>query len=284
MRKLFEQAAKITNNNIILTIPLIIFIKILDLYSFFSKYHIDTTPKLLIAYITVLFMCGVFCAGWFYMIKGAVKLSEKVFVLDADRANASLGLFKCIPEGVGKYFLSFVGVYIMLFFIQILSTPLVYFIGLKTIGGLDEASTQQLLQLAADPSFATNAGMASFVESLTPEQIVFFGKWSLLFMLATSFILYLLMLWVPEIMYKTKNPILALWRAVVKVLKDFFNTSRLFLSLWFSGFALLFVYTFVLIYPVPYIIISILMFYFTVYLTVLIFLYYYKKYVVENEQ
>lgn len=283
MRELFNQAAKITNNNIILTIPLIIFIKVLDLYSFFSRYHIDTTPKLLLAYITILFMCGVFCAGWFYMIKGAVKLSEKVFVLDSDRANASLGLFKCIPEGVGKYFLSFVGVYIILFFIQILFTPVVYMLGINLIGGLDEASTQQLLQAASDPSFATNAGMASFVESLTSDQIVFFGKWSLLFMLATSFVMYLLMLWVPEIIYKTKNPILALWRSVVKVFKDFWNTSRLFLSLWFSGFAILFVYTFAVINPLAYILVSILMFYFTVYLTVLVFLYYYKKYMAKNE-
>lgn len=282
MRELFNQAAKITNNNIILTIPLIIFIKVLDLYSFFSRYHIDTTPKLLLAYITVLFMCGVFCAGWFYMIKGAVKLSEKVFVLDADRANASLSLFKCIPEGVGKYFLSFVGVYVVLFFIQILFSPVVYMLGINLIGGLDEASTQQLLQAASDPSFASNAGMASFVENLTIEQIVFFGKWSLLFMLATSFILYLLMLWVPEVIYNTKNPILALWRSIEKVFKDFWNTSRLFLSLWFSGFTLLFAYTFAVKNPLAYILVSILMFYFTVYLTVLIFLYYYKKYMVEK--
>ena len=102
-------------------------------------------------------------------------------------------------------------------------------------------------------------------------------------MLATSFVMYLLMLWVPEIIYKTKNPILALWRSVVKVFKDFWNTSRLFLSLWFSGFAILFVYTFAVINPLAYILVSILMFYFTVYLTVLVFLYYYKKYMAKNE-
>ena len=284
MRELFKEASKITNYNIILAIPLIVFVKVLDLYSFFSRYHADTAPKLLLASLTVLFMGAVFCAAWFYMIKGAVNLSKKVFVLDSDRANASMNLFKCIPEGIGKYFLSFVGVYVIFFFIQIIATPLVYILGRHIIGGLNDASTQSLMALANDPSLATNAGMASFIEKLTPEQIVFLGKWSLLFMIATSVIMYLLMLWIPEIIYKNENPFVALWQSVVKLFKDFWNTSRLFLSLWFMGFALLFINTFAMFNPIAYIIVSILMFYFTVYITVLIFLYYDKKYMVENEK
>ena len=73
MRELFKEATKITNYNIILTVPLIIFVKILDLYSLYSRYTVDSTPKFLLASITVLFMFGVFCSGWFYMVRGAVK-------------------------------------------------------------------------------------------------------------------------------------------------------------------------------------------------------------------
>ncbi len=278
MRELFKQASKVTNNNIILAIPLILGIKMLDLYTFFSRMHMDSNHKVLLASITVLFMSGVICALWFYMVKGAVDLSKKVFVLDVDRANASLGLFKIIPEGIGKFFLSFVGVYMLLFLIQIIATPIVYLLGVNIIGTLDEVSTQQLLQLASDPNFATNAGMASFVEKLTPAQIVFFGKWSLLFMAATSFVMYLLMLWVPEIIYRTSNPLVALFTSIGKLFKDFWNTFRIFLSLWFMGFVLLFIYTFAVINPVSYILVSILMYYFMVYVTVLIFLYYADRY------
>lgn len=278
MRELFKQASIVTNNNIILAIPLILGIKMLDLYTFFSRMHMDSNHKVLLASITVLFMSGVICALWFYMVKGAVDLSKKVFVLDVDRANASLGLFKIIPEGIGKFFLSFVGVYMLLFLIQIIATPIVYLLGVNIIGTLDEVSTQQLLQLASDPNFATNAGMASFVEKLTPAQIVFFGKWSLLFMAATSFVMYLLMLWVPEIIYRTSNPLVALFTSIGKLFKDFWNTFRIFLSLWFMGFVLLFIYTFAVINPVSYILVSILMYYFMVYVTVLIFLYYADRY------
>ena len=283
MRKLFKDAAKITNYNLILTIPLIIFIKILDLYSLYSKYTVDSVPKFVLASITVLFMFGVFCAGWFYMVEGAINLSKKVFVLDEDRAKATLNLFKTIPDGVGKFFLSFVGVYVIFFFIQDIATPLVYFLGANIIGSLDDASMQSLQQTVMDPAVASNQGMASFIDKLTPEQIVFFGKWSLLFMVVTSIIMYLLMLWIPEIIYNTNNPLVALWRSVVKLFKDFFTSFRLYISLWLMGFALLFINTFAVINPVAYIIMSIALFYFSVYFVVLIFLYYDRTFMVRAD-
>ena len=278
MRELFKDAVKITNYNIILTIPLIIFVKVLDLYSLYSRYNVDTTMKFIIASITVLFMFGIFCSGWFLMVKGAITLSKKVFVLDIDRAKATLILFKVFPEGVGKYFLSFVGVYVIFFLIQAISTPLVYLLGVNIIGGLDPDSMQNLQQLTMDNAVASNESMASFIDSLSIEQIVFFGKWSLLFTVITSVIMYLLMLWIPEILYNTINPLKALWYSLIKLFKDFFTTVRLFVILWVAGFVLLFINTFAVINPIAYIIMSIVLFYFSVYFVVLIFLYYDRKY------
>lgn len=284
MRKLFKEAAKITNYNIILTIPLIIFIKVLDLYSLYSKYSIDSLPKFFVAFLTVLVMFGVFCSGWLYMIKQAIQLSKKVFVLDEDRARAALHLFKDIPIGVGKFFLSFVGVYLIFLFIQMMLTPVVYLLGVNIIGGLDADSMQHLQKLALDAEVTSNAAMPEFLDKLSLEQVIFFGKWSLLFMAVTSVLMYFLMLWFPEIIYKTPNPIVALWRSVVKLIKNFFFTARLFLALLFMGFGLLFINTFAIINPIAYIIMSIVLFYFFVYLVVLIFLYYDKKFVEEDNE
>ncbi len=281
MRELFKEAVKITNYNIILTIPLIIFIKILDLYSLYSKYNVDSALKFLVASITVLFMFGIFCSGWFNMIKGAIKLSKKVFVLDEDRAKATMNLFKNFSEGVGKFFLSFVGAYIIFLFIQAIATPLVYILGVNIIGGLDTNSMQNLQSLAINSEMSANQGMPAFIDKLSIEQIIFFGKWSLLFMSITSIIMYLLMLWVPEIICCTPNPLVALFRSVKKLFKDFFVTVRLYLILWFVGFLLLFVNTFAVINPIAYIIMSIIMFYYSVYLIVLIFLYFDRKYLNE---
>ncbi|MFQ8626561.1 MAG: hypothetical protein ACLSA2_08970 [Candidatus Gastranaerophilaceae bacterium] len=192
MINIFRQSAKITNYNIILAIPLIVFVKLLDLYSLYSRVTVDSTHELILASVTVLFMSGAFFASWFYMVKEAIDLSKQVFVLDADRAKATMNLFKVLPVGIGKYFLSFVGFYIILFFIQIFATPVVYLLGVNIIGGLDANSMQSLQLIAMDPS-ATNQSMAAFIDKLTPEQIIFFGKWSLLFMLVTSVIMYFLM-------------------------------------------------------------------------------------------
>lgn len=282
MRELFKDAIKITNYNIILTIPLIIFVKLLDLYSLYSRNNVDSTLKFLIASITVLFMFGVFCSGWFLMIKGAITLSKKVFVLDNDRAKAALNLFKVFPEGVGKYFLSFVGVYFIFLLIQTIATPLVYILGVNIIGGLDAESMQHLQKLTMDSTMSSGDGMASFIDALSIDQIVFFGKWSLLFTVITSVIMYLLMLWIPEIIYFTTNPFVALWRSLVKLFKDFFTTVRLFLILWFTGFILLFINTFAVINPFAYILMSIVLFYFSVYFVVLIFLYFDRKYVITD--
>ena len=278
MINIFKQAAKITNYNIILAIPLIVFVKLLDLYSLYSRNTVDSTHELILASVTVLFMSGAFFASWFYMVKEAIDLSKQVFVLDADRAKATMNLFKALPVGIGKYFLSFVGFYIILFFIQVFATPVVYLLGVNIIGGLDTESMQNLQVIAMDPSI-TNQSMAAFIDKLTPEQIIFFGKWSLLFMLITSIIMYLLMFWIPEIIYKTPNPIVALWRSVVKLFKDFFSSFRFFISIWLMGFALLFLNTFAVINPLAYIIMNIILFYFTVFVVVAIFLYYDKKFV-----
>ena len=66
-----------------------------------------------------------------------------------------------------------------------------------------------------------------------------------------------------------------------KLIKDFFVTVRLYLILWFVGFLLLFVNTFAVINPIAYIIMSIIMFYYSVYLIILIFLYFDRKYLNE---
>ena len=278
MINIFKQAAKITNYNIILAIPLIVFVKLLDLYSLYSRNTVDSTHELILASVTVLFMSGAFFASWFYMVKEAIDLSKQVFVLDADRAKATINLFKALPVGIGKYFLSFVGFYFIVFFIQVFATPVVYLLGVNIIGGLDTESMQNLQVIAMDPSI-TNQSMAAFIDKLAPEQIIFFGKWSLLFMLITSIIMYLLMFWIPEIIYKTPNPIVALWRSVVKLFKDFFSSFRFFISIWLMGFALLFLNTFAVINPLAYIIMNIILFYFTVFVVVAIFLYYDKKFV-----
>ena len=116
MFKLFKEAFKTTNDCIILAIPLVLFMWILSFYFAFSNTVVNDPAELLLAFVTVLFMLGAFLSGWFYMVQKAINVSKQVYVLDEDRAKATMNLFKVIPYGIGKYFLSFIGLILIFLF------------------------------------------------------------------------------------------------------------------------------------------------------------------------
>jgi len=273
---MIKEAFKVTNNSIIITIPLVLFVYILDLYTNFSKAGIDNAIKLLLASLTVTFMIVVFCSGWFYMVKKAIELSKKVFIRDSDSSRETIKLYQTMIQGIGDYFMPFLFTYIILFIVQMILFPLVYYIGVNIIGNFDDSLLQSLQTISAD-----NSGQY-LIDMLSPEQIVFLGKWSLLFLISFSIVVFLLMLWIPEIIYKTKNPLKALWYSWCKLFKNFISSVKIYLFLWVIGLVLLFLNTFSLINPFIYILISVLMYYYTVYSAILIFMYYDKKY--NNEQ
>ncbi|MDR1326962.1 MAG: hypothetical protein LBJ74_00995, partial [Heliobacteriaceae bacterium] len=74
MIELFKKAAKITNDNIILAIPLIAFMWIFGAYIGFSGVTADTLGKTALSLVTIWFMFAAFLSGWFYMVKKAVQL------------------------------------------------------------------------------------------------------------------------------------------------------------------------------------------------------------------
>ena len=107
MFKLYKEAFKTANDCIILAIPLVLFMWILSFYFAFSNAVVNEPAEIILAFITVLFMTAAFLSGWFYMVQNAIVVSRQVYVLDEDRAKATMNLFKVIPYGIGKYFLSF---------------------------------------------------------------------------------------------------------------------------------------------------------------------------------
>lgn len=280
MFSVLKDAFKIVNYNLLLTIPLIIFVKIFDLYT--TYVGVDSNSKLLVASFTVMLMFSVFCSGWLYMIKGAVDLSKKVFIMDTDRAKASMQLFKSFLEGVGKFFIPFIGVYIIFFFIQLIFTIFTLTLGVHLIGTPDAASMQTLQNLAATGN--NSAAISDFVNNMSPELIAFFGKWSLLFIVISSVLFYLLMFWAPEILNLSSNPLTALYNSWKKMFNKFFPTLGLYAILWLIGFVLLFMNTFSMINPFVYLFMNLVIFYFQVYFAVVIFLYYDKKLLENNEE
>lgn len=272
MIKLFKDTVKTTNDNIILATPLILFMWLLSMYLGFSKGSMTSLPLILLSFITVLFMTAAFFAGWFYMVKKAIKLSKEVFVLDIDHSRATFDLLKKIPAGIGKYFLPFLGMIILALFIVSGVAALVFKLGMLWIGnlGLDPVQLKGALSSSVD--------MKAFLDSLTFDQLIKLNNWNLLFMGATGIMSFLFMLWIPEIVYNTKNPLKAIFTSIKKIFKKPLKALKLFLFMTIVNFILSFISTFSIINPILYFVMLVVYFYFLVYMVVLIFSYYDREF------
>ncbi len=275
MGKLFKDAIGITNDCIIIAFPLILFMWILSLYVSFSRETVNSLPLVLLSSVTVLVMTAAFLAGWFYMVKKAVKLSKQVFVLDTDRAKATFNLLKTIPAGIGKYFLSYTGMIIIAVCIIALAGACVFQFGMHFIGKLD-LNPEQLKNV-----LSSAADMKAFLDSLSFEQLIKLNNWNMLFLATTTVMSFLFMLWAPEIVFASRNPFAALVNSVKKIFHRFGRCLKLFVFITVLNFILSFINTFSLFNPILYFIMTVVYFYFLVYLVMLIFLYYEREFVEE---
>ena len=273
MIKLFKDAIKITNDNIILATPLIFFMWILSLYVGFSKLSVSNIWLALLVFMTTIFMTAAFFAGWFYMVKKAINLSKKTFVLDSDKAKATFNLLKKVPTGIGKHFWSFVGMIVLAILIIAVTGGLTFKIGMNLIGnlGLDPNAVKDVM--------VSQTGMKEFLDSLTFEQLIKLNNWNLLIISVTSLLSFLFMLWIPEIIYKSKNPFMAIFRSIKKVFVKPWKAIKLFIFTSILNFVLSFINTFSFVNSAIYFIMMLIYFYFLVYLVVLLFLYYDREFV-----
>ena len=277
---MFKEAFKVTNNSIILAIPMIICLKIVEIYTQLANSSADSNAKVAFATLTLIIMIGAFCAGFFYMVKKAIEIHKKVFVLDSDRHKEHLAVLKKFTEGISKYFLSFAGFYILSASIQILLLPLTILFGVKLFGDMSADLLQKLTILANDGS---TAAIGDFVNSLTDANLSYLGKWILLFLLFLFIVLYFFMLWIPEILYNVKNPFIALFTSIKKLLKDFWKTFGLYILIYVFVFVLAFIMTYLPKHPLSELFFEVTRYYFYLYFIFLIFIYYDKKYNTEDK-
>lgn len=271
MFKLYKDAFKTANDCIILAIPLVLFMWILSFYFAFSNAVVNVPAEMILAFVTVLFMSGAFLSGWFYMVQKAIEVSKQVYVMDEDRAKATMNLFKEIPYGIGKYFLSFIGLILIFLFLISLAGAFVYQFGINYIGNV---FTQEQIATA----LASTEDMKIFIDSLTVEQLLKLNLWNLLIMGTTTVLSFLLMLWVPEIIYSTINPITALFKSIKKVFVKFPKSVALFIYLSILNVIVSFLSTFAILHPLLYLFVMVACFYFIIYFVVLVFCFYEREF------
>ena len=276
MFKLFKDSFKATNEGIILAIPLVLFMWLLQLYILYSKEVVDTIPEFILSAVTILFMMSAFCSGWFYMIKKCIEFYKKDFILDKDKASESLKLIQALPVGVGKHFLTFVGVAFVFALLLALLLFVMYKVSIPFIKDINFSFSQMGTVLNSPQE------MANFLNNLSPEQLIALFNLNIILMVITSLFSFLIMLWIPEIIYRSINPVLALFTSIKKIFVKFWKSIVLFLYVSLVNFFISFFSTFAFTHPIVYMVMMILYFYFIVYVIVLIFLYYDREFASEG--
>jgi len=275
MFRLFLQAFKTTNEGIILAIPLTLFWWVVTLYLNFSVNVVDTYPEMILSGFTMLFMTSAFFAGWFYMVRKCVKFSKKHFIFDKDKNSEAFRLIKAMPKGIGKYFLFYIEACVIVIGLVLLAGFLVSTLSFPVLKEINTILSQMGVNLT------TSFDVKEFINSLTQEQtyILLTPVLKLTFIIAAipTIFSFLLLLWMPEIIYTVKNPIIALFTSIAKVFKKFWKSLQLYIYITIVQLLISALGPFMFIHPVLYFLIVVLYFYFIVYIVVLIFSYY------ENE-
>lgn len=273
MLQLFKNSFKTTNDCIILATPLIIFLSILSWYYKYAVVAIDTTPKLILAIITIFVMLSGFMAAWLYMAKKTISLSRKIFVFDKDRAKALWALVLSLPKGIGRLFLPSIGVisiYILIY--TLIFSGIGYIVG-KFIGTIDFS------ELDYQSIFLFGQEFANKISELSKNELLVLQCWYILALVSIAVVSFITMLWIPEIVYTEKVSFEALYYSIIKIFTHLKNSIILYLYIAFLVVLISILNTFLMFNPILYFIVLLLFYYFLVYIVVLLFSYYEQTFI-----
>ena len=259
-----QNVFNIVNYYVILLTPLILYILISRMYLVISATN-GKFINLIFALLLFVLMTSAFIAGWFNMIKSAVE--------EQKQEDANLLIKKFLP-GVGEYFLSSTGA----FLISILMISLFllggYYIGMHTIGDIG-ISTESFTK-----AFQTTESIRAFVSSLSVEQLIKINMWNLIIISFFGLSQLLIFLYLPALFYKNKNPFIAFYLSLKDLFsKKIFKTISIFLLIQIANIILSFISALTGSNMILYFVFTLLNFYFIALVGVGLFYYYYNNFI-----
>ena len=259
---ILKKAFDITNRNLIIPTPQIIYI---ILSSLFLRMTMSTNIKLMAVSIVVfILMTSAFFAGWFAMIKEAVVLKD-------EESKTSFDLLKIFPQGIGDKFLTYtIGVvlYSAMFIGVVIGA---YKCAMKFIGNFP-IPIEVLNSTMNSPN-----ELRQFVATMPVEDLVKVNQWNFMFLAFILVFMFITIFWVPEIEFGGKNIFVSLFISIKNLFRKFFKTLVLFLFMCFAYMLVSLFSTLSLSNNILYFTSVLLSIYSTVYLIVLLFLYYEEK-------
>lgn len=125
--------------------------------------------------------------------------------------------------------------------------------------------------------------LAEFQKNISAEDMLKLSKWHFLYLALSSILTYLLIYWLPETFYKTKNPVLSLWRALKKVVLNPLVTLQLLITLVIINILTSVIMALFMPVPVLAFLVYFIYFYGLLYILILTFNFYRNKFV-ETEK
>lgn len=263
MWKIIRESFTITNNHLALATPLILFSLLSNLYLIFSASN--NIYSIICSVILFFLMVAAFLSGWGYMIKKIITKTE------IEPQNT---LFTDFPTGVGEYFLPATGLIINALFISVLLLSLAIIVGKHFIGNIGITTSQFV---TATSSVET---MRNFILSLSNEQITKLHLWNSLFFCVLSFNYFVLMFYLPTLLFRHKNPFLAYFISIKNLFSKKILSNIILLLIVMILYMLISVLTILFGRNVIiYFVLTLLHFYFITFVAVTLFNYYYNTFV-----
>ncbi len=267
MIKYFRNAFKITNENIILTTPFILFLLLAGLFLGLTGNLASSKYTAIFLITTLLFMTAAFFAGWFYMVQKAIDISHEN-IDSEDKIRKSLAVMQTMTTGIGEYFLSFVFGIILMLLLVFAFIFTCKFLGGHFIGNV--AVSYDALKTSA----VSNEQLQLFLNSIPHNELVKISKWNFLILAAVTIFSFITMFWASVIIKTDKNAFLAFFKALSFTFKNFFGAFILFVYVSVLNFAITMLSGVCSGNNLLYFLATLVYFYFVVYIVVLIFLYY----------
>ena len=214
---IFKQSAILLKDNLMAIQPLFIW----ALISMFVAMPLSAKKGIDAGFIfsaSIVVLCFItFFAGWYNCVKSVVANKDKVFETIEERNKAQLDILKDFFPGVGEYILP-VGIATILYggisyglYVLYKHFSLVAFTSAKI--------PDEFIKIIGT---GTQEQITSYIQTLAPEQLatlsgIMFGG------IALYFVFEVLILWyVPTLFYTSKNPVYALFKAIVFTFKNLF--------------------------------------------------------------
>ena len=260
MFKILKESLRITNNNIIIATPLILFSLLSSLYLIFSGH--GSSIGMLLTVLLFFLMLAAFLAGWFYVVTVTVK---------DPYGKGSFG--SEFMSGVGEYFLPIIGFLFNTFVITMVMIVCAFLLGKKFIGSPGVSSSQII------EAMTTVEAMKTFASSLSAEQLVKINQWNLLVFFTMIFNYFIFMFYAPAMYFKKKNPFIALCLSIRDLFSaKFFGNLGLFFMI-FVSYMLLSAFNALLGSNLfVHFLLTIINFYYATLIVVFVFNYYYSNY------